>query len=80
MEYDIFDIFYLGENIWCALPDFLGIYRCIEICNKTRYRQVCRDDYVHDVHTAGLHTNDRFLLEAIRNPIYFKLLLNLKRP
>ena len=43
------------------------------ICNmmyytsdKTRNRQACRDDYVHKVHTAGLHTSDRLLLEAVR--------------
>ena len=29
-------------------------------------RQACRADYVHDVHTAGLHTSDRLLLEAVR--------------
>ena len=34
--------------------------------DKTRNRQACRDDYVHNVHTAGLHTSDRLLLEAVR--------------
>ena len=34
--------------------------------DKTRNRKACRDDYVHNVHTAGLHTSDRLLLEAVR--------------
>ena len=34
--------------------------------DKTRNRQACRDDYVHNVHMAGLHTSDRLLLEAVR--------------
>ena len=43
----------------------------IMISDKTRNRQACRDDYVHNVHTAGLHTaglhtSDRLLLEAVR--------------
>ena len=38
----------------------------IKASDKTRNRQACRDDYVHNVHTAGLHTSDRLLLEAVR--------------
>ena len=34
--------------------------------DKTRNRQACRDDYMHNVHTVGLHTSDRLLLEAVR--------------
>ena len=41
-------------------------YTAVNSSDKTRNRQACRDDYVHNVHTAGLHTSDRLLLEAVR--------------
>ena len=33
-----------------------------ELCN----RQACRDYYVHNMCTEGLHTSDGLLLEAVR--------------
>ena len=46
---------------------------------KTRNRQACRDDYVHNVHTAGLHTSDRLLLEAVRKVNLFDRLFSENR-
>ena len=50
--------FVLGDSVRIPIDEFMS--------DKTRNRQACRDDYVHNVHTAGLHTSDRLLLEAVR--------------
>ena len=37
---------------------------------KTRNRQACRDDYVHNVHMAGLHTE--LSTQLVMNVVYSK--------
>ena len=55
----------IGLSLTMYIVTFSGMIE-YAIIVKTRDRQACRDDYVHDVHTAGLHTSDRLFLEAVR--------------
>ena len=52
--------------LWDWIINVATTVRNFKPYNKTRNRQAYEDDYAHKVHTAGLHTSDRLLSEAVR--------------